>query len=158
MSVKTKPRREHSAESGVEFWVTVCGLLATEFLRRLPEDDREDVIDVLKAMAQSDEEVAEGLATIREIIVPQTGVLMPVLPTNPQRTEKVAKWSAYAGKRVRELRKEAGVTQEQLAEKSGLPQPHISRIENGEVSPTRFTLEKIAKALGKTIGDIDPTP
>jgi transcriptional regulator with XRE-family HTH domain len=35
-----------------------------------------------------------------------------------------------------------------LAEKAGLPQAQISRIERGVVSPTGATLGKIAEALG----------
>jgi transcriptional regulator with XRE-family HTH domain len=36
----------------------------------------------------------------------------------------------------------------ELAEKAGLPQAQISRIERGVVSPTSATLGKIAEALG----------
>lgn len=157
MSVKTQQRREHGEDSAVKFFLGLCQILA-DCLANLPEDDREDITEVLKAMAQSDEEMEHGLTTIREILAPKAGVLIPLAPHSVARTVTVDKWSTFAGKRVRDLRKGANVTQEQLAEKSGLPQSHISRIENGEVSPTRFTLEKIAKALGKTIGDIDPTP
>jgi transcriptional regulator with XRE-family HTH domain len=36
----------------------------------------------------------------------------------------------------------------ELAEKTGVPQAQISRIERGVVSPTSATLGKIAEALG----------
>lgn len=49
---------------------------------------------------------------------------------------------------IRELRISKKITQRQLAEKTGISQQHISKIENGEIAPTYATLEKIAKALG----------
>ena len=47
-----------------------------------------------------------------------------------------------------ELREKHNLTQVELAEKAGLPQAQISRIERGVVSPTSTTLAKIAEALG----------
>ena len=47
-----------------------------------------------------------------------------------------------------ELREKRLLTQVQLAEKAGVPQAQISRIERGVVSPTSATLAKIAEALG----------
>ncbi len=48
---------------------------------------------------------------------------------------------------VIELREKHHLTQVELAEKTGLPQAQISRIERGVVSPTSATLAKIAGAL-----------
>ena len=50
-----------------------------------------------------------------------------------------------------EARKEAGMTQQQLAEKSGVHQVNISRIENGTGNPSVETLQKLAKGLGKRL-------
>jgi len=49
---------------------------------------------------------------------------------------------------VIELREKHDLTQVELAEKTGVPQAQISRIERGVVSPTSATLGKIADALG----------
>ena len=49
---------------------------------------------------------------------------------------------------VIELREKHNLTQVELAEKAGVPQAQISRIERGVVSPTSATLAKIAEALG----------
>ena len=46
---------------------------------------------------------------------------------------------------------EEGLTQKELAERSGIRQSNISRIENGNCSPTVATLEAIAKGLGRTL-------
>ena len=51
-------------------------------------------------------------------------------------------------RQVIELREKHHLTQVELAEKTGLPQAQISRIERGAVSPTSATLAKIAEALG----------
>jgi len=51
-------------------------------------------------------------------------------------------------RQVIELRGKLNLTQVELAEKAGLPQAQISRIERGVVSPTSATLGKIAEALG----------
>src|SRR4051794_19446966 len=52
------------------------------------------------------------------------------------------------GERIAALREELGLTQEQVAERSGVRQSDISRIERGRANPTQATLEKIATALG----------
>ena len=48
-------------------------------------------------------------------------------------------------------RLEAGLTQEELAVKSGIRQSNISRIENGTCSPTVSTLQALAKGMGKAL-------
>lgn len=48
-------------------------------------------------------------------------------------------------------RRAQGLTQKQLAERSGIRQPNISRIESGVSSPTISTLQKIADGLGKQL-------
>lgn len=49
---------------------------------------------------------------------------------------------------VVELREKHGLTQAQLAERSGIDQADISRIERGATSPTARTLQRVADALG----------
>lgn len=46
-----------------------------------------------------------------------------------------------------ERRTESGITQKQLAEKSGVSQANISKIENGISVPSVATLKKLADAL-----------
>lgn len=47
------------------------------------------------------------------------------------------------GKRIRELRKARGITQEELAEKLGIGTPNISYIENGKFAPSIENFEKL---------------
>ncbi len=49
---------------------------------------------------------------------------------------------------IRVMRKRAGMTQAQLAERAGVNQHHISRWEKGRVEPSRANLERVADALG----------
>jgi transcriptional regulator with XRE-family HTH domain len=58
------------------------------------------------------------------------------------------------GEAVRAKRKEAGFSQEKLAEKSDLSTVFISRIEQGVESPSLDNLAKIAKALGVRARDL----
>lgn len=54
------------------------------------------------------------------------------------------------GSNVERLRRAQGMTQEQLAERSGFSQQYISGLENGRRNPTVVTLYEIAEALGST--------
>lgn len=49
------------------------------------------------------------------------------------------------------LREERGYTLRELAEKTGVNYPNISRIERGETSPSVSTLEKLLDGLGAHI-------
>lgn len=51
------------------------------------------------------------------------------------------------GKALRELREQSGQTARDLAAKSGVSAAMVSRIENGQVSPSLTTLEALAAAL-----------
>ena len=55
---------------------------------------------------------------------------------------------------VRRARIESGMTQEQLAEKSGFTQQYLSDLERGARNPTVVTLYEIASALGVTPIDL----
>lgn len=58
------------------------------------------------------------------------------------------------GDNTARIRKEKGLTQEALAEKSGLSQQYISGLENGQRNPTIVTLFELASALGTTHVDL----
>ncbi len=54
----------------------------------------------------------------------------------------------YIGDRLRDLRKRALMTQEQLAERSGIAVSTVIRIERNQVEPRGGTIRKLAEALG----------
>jgi len=55
------------------------------------------------------------------------------------------------GEKVRELRKEKGLSQEELSFKADLHRTYIGMIERAEKNITLANIEKIAKALGVDI-------
>jgi len=56
-----------------------------------------------------------------------------------------------AARLVRYARRRAGLTQRALAERAGVPQPAIARIESASVSPRVRTLEQLLAAAGFTL-------
>ena len=60
------------------------------------------------------------------------------------------------GQRVRILRTQAGLTQQELADRAGLQRTHIGRIEDGAFGSQVETIQQVAEALGMTVDIIDP--
>lgn len=58
------------------------------------------------------------------------------------------------GERVRDIRKEKGLSQEQLAFKADLHRTYIGMIERAEKNITLLNIEKIANALTVSINDL----
>ncbi len=56
------------------------------------------------------------------------------------------------GTNLREARKQLGLTQEQVAERSGVHATEVSRIEAGKRDPQVSTLLKLAKAVEQPPG------
>ncbi len=51
------------------------------------------------------------------------------------------------GKRIKEMREQAGISQQELALRCGFETSNMCRIEAGKTNPTIITLYKISKAL-----------
>lgn len=58
--------------------------------------------------------------------------------------------------RIAELRREKGITQDEMAEGFGCATKNYQRIESGEQNLTIRTLTKIANLLGVTVTDLVP--
>ena len=50
-----------------------------------------------------------------------------------------------------DARREQGLTQKELSERSGIAQGDISKLENGSANPSVKTLMRLASAMGKTL-------
>lgn len=61
---------------------------------------------------------------------------------------------AVVGRRVRQLRTHANLTQEQLAERADISVSFLSMIERGERSPHLETLERLAAGLNVRIDEL----
>ncbi|MFC7705133.1 helix-turn-helix domain-containing protein [Plastorhodobacter daqingensis] len=62
------------------------------------------------------------------------------------------------GARVRELRKARGWTLEQAAKQAGLARSTLSKIENGQMSPTYEALKKLAEGLAISVPQLFTPP
>ena len=57
-----------------------------------------------------------------------------------------------ASNKIRELRKAAGLTQEQLSARLGINRATLSKYESGDIDPPTSQLQAIAAALGVSVG------
>ena len=76
--------------------------------------------------------------------------------TDEQKQEKKQAVNQRIGQRIASLRKLAGMSQEQLADRAGIGRGHLSRIEAGKYEVTFWIVQAIAEALDMTVDIIDP--
>ncbi|MGM9762714.1 MAG: helix-turn-helix transcriptional regulator [Candidatus Cryptobacteroides sp.] len=70
----------------------------------------------------------------------------------PQRDAAIAQaWEEYNAQILLDARKNAGLTQAELAERIGADKSYISRVERGLTIPSIATMYKIVAAMGLTI-------
>ena len=50
-----------------------------------------------------------------------------------------------------DARKKSGMTQKDLAERTGIAQSDISKLENGSANPSLKTLQRLAEGMGMTL-------
>ena len=62
------------------------------------------------------------------------------------------------GEAIKHWRKGRGLSQRNLAERTGLHYVHVGRLERGQGNPTLSTLETLAKVLGKRMADFFAAP
>ena len=146
-----------SQDNSQEFnsWRLAIAVLADR-ISSLPKEDREDLFELTKIVfsAETEDERHSAMGAMNEIM--EQRPLALVRPDDSD-TSSLAPWLAYVSGRIREERTAAGLSQEQLAEKAGLTQSHVSRLENGEHSPSQATIQKIATALGIPAARLDPS-
>ncbi|MEK7668201.1 MAG: helix-turn-helix transcriptional regulator [Gemmatimonadota bacterium] len=58
------------------------------------------------------------------------------------------------GQRLRQLRAQAALSQEALAQRAGIHRTYLSGIERGTRNPSLHNLFRIARALGTTLSDL----
>jgi len=65
----------------------------------------------------------------------------------------------WLGRRLQEVRRKAGFTQQGLCQKAGLSYSTLAKIERGAIkAPSIFTIQSIAGALGTTLDELMGTP
>lgn len=70
------------------------------------------------------------------------------------RSTKEAKYLAAFGKRLAEIRRAKGFTQESLAEKADVTALTVAYIEQGRQWPRISTMQSLAKSLGVPIAEL----
>ena len=70
---------------------------------------------------------------------------------NKELREKVNK---RFSQRLRQVRKQKKMTQQELAEAASLHLTYVGHLELGKYHPTLYTVWKLAKALGVSVGDL----
>jgi transcriptional regulator with XRE-family HTH domain len=126
--------------------------------RQLVPDD--DGTDVLGVRVESDGSAFfVRLASGKTLEIPWDFVLYQLEPTYPFFKGRVREGSQEEGalrigRRVRELREGKDLTTYELAKRSGIHRPNISRIESGKHVPTLDTLMRLAQALGVSVAGL----
>jgi DNA-binding XRE family transcriptional regulator len=117
--------------------------------RPIPEDDLTEVLDVY---IEGDGEVFTVIQVSgNEFSVPWDVVQsLATGKTGDQNTE-IGK---RIGNRVRALRKQRGLTQDQLAKMASVKRPNISRLEAGKHVPGIILIQRLADCLQVRISDL----
>jgi len=66
--------------------------------------------------------------------------------------------AAWFGGRLRELREKAGLTQQELADQSGLTREGVAQLETGRRKPAWATVLSVCQALGVTCEEFTKEP
>ena len=88
------------------------------------------------------------LAYLLSVRVNRPGRLLTLQPMNTKALQK------KFGRRVRSLRKQRDLTQEQLSEAAHVSPEYISKIERGKASPSFDSISNLASALRVAPGDL----
>ena len=62
------------------------------------------------------------------------------------------------GKKIRKIRKEKGISQEELADKAKIHRTYMGKIERGESNPPIYTIFKVSKALSVHVYELFKPP
>jgi DNA-binding XRE family transcriptional regulator len=125
---------------------------------QLPVKDRNDLFELLQEWRTvNGAKERQFIESAMQEIVARPDISTTKIDATPPPIEgKRKSWAVHVGKQMRKLREDLGMTQSAIAEKTGIPQSHISRLENGEHSANRGTLDKIAEALEVPVSQLDP--
>lgn len=148
----------NEVNNGVRASVELSLRILKDFTSRsIPRDDVEDFKKLLDLYFTSEDEEEKDCALkgVVEILLGES-LTVSQMDFEKEQGKDLKSWTSFVGKRIKEYRKKAKLSQEQLAEKAGIAQSHLSRLETSEHSPSSSTREKIAKALGIDPAKLDP--
>lgn len=129
--------------------LAILGDGRTALLSR-PLDDRDDGSEVVAITLAEDARSAElelsSGATV--ILGVHAASRKSAQPSAQALSGSIALDGARLGARLRALRQEAGLTQAELARRTGIHRPNIARVEAGRHTPSLDTLARLASAIG----------
>jgi XRE family transcriptional regulator, regulator of sulfur utilization len=79
---------------------------------------------------------------------------LPAHLDNSENKKLRKEFTKLMSERLKEVRKMKGLTQQELADRSGLHLTYVGHLEQGTYHPTVYVMWKIAKALGVTLNDL----
>lgn len=112
----------------------------------VPEDDGSNVEEIV--LEDHDTRAVLTLATDKKITVTSAFVAQKSLLRRAYTVLNADVDGVKLGKRIRELRLAAGLTQAELARRTGIHRPNIARVEAGRHTPSLETLARLAQAIG----------
>lgn len=118
--------------------------------RPLGDDDDGSDVDTI-ALAADAASAKVTLASGHELLLRAAshGAVASVRPSAPPTNGSLAPIDGVRlGARLRELRVAAGLTQAELARRTGIHRPNIARVEAGRHTPSLETLARLASAIG----------
>ena len=127
---------------------------------RIPPRGRQNLGEILREQGLDDYDEIELLASaegrsaqddflIREVPAPRIDYAAVAFDGQLSEPESPAReWCAVIGPEIASRRRALGLTQQQLAEKTGIDQAAISRIESGRANPTLNTLDALVEGVG----------
>lgn len=127
--------------------LVILGDARALFARR-PVSSADDGSDVVGIVLSEDATSAELELTTGHRAVITTADVVPTEIPSLNSVQSIAIDGARLGRRLRSLRLEAGLTQAELARRTGIHRPNIARVEAGRHTPSLETLARLASAIG----------
>ena len=156
MAVARKINKAHARAKVTP--VSLAISILDESFRELPLVDRADIFKLLNLLRkETDEDERQNIVSTIEEILSQKEYASTPLDMAEQPEDEPGKFAKFCAEKIKKIRVAAGWSQTELAEKSGIPQSYISRIESAQHTPTHKTLKKLAAAFGVDLGQLDPS-
>ncbi len=134
---------------------TVFSLICTEritFTKRNPFHEGCVIVQLLlflhrKPFARPTKHLMDNMYDMTAHLVEKFGPI----GSETWKAEEDRAWEEYNADILREARKEAGLTQSELAERIGADKAYVSKVEHGRTVPTVSTFYRIVAALGMQV-------
>ena len=101
-------------------------MMLPEFLRRIKEADTKESMELVNQHLDLAQQCAKQIKKEWDALQPQRAIIQAMI----------------------DARKESGLTQKELSERTGIAQSDISKLERGNANPSLRTLQRLAEGMG----------